>query len=63
MLLITIIKKIQVFLRGKKKIMMIMMMVNIIYLNCVEKIVDVMKYNFGLNGRLIQFLYLFKNKK
>jgi hypothetical protein len=34
-----------------------------ICLNCVDKIVDLIKYNFGFEGRLIQFLESLKNKK
>ena len=34
-----------------------------ICLNCVDKIVDLIKYNFGFEGRLIQFLESLKNEK
>ena len=34
-----------------------------ICLNCVDKIVDLVKYNFGFEGRLIQFLESLKNEK
>ena len=34
-----------------------------ICLNCVDKIVDLIKYNFGYEGRLIQFLESLKNEK
>jgi hypothetical protein len=34
-----------------------------ICLNCVDKIVDLIKYKFGFEGRLIQFLESFKNEK
>lgn len=32
-------------------------------LNCADKIVDLIKYNFGFEGRLIQFLESLKNEK
>lgn len=34
-----------------------------ICLNCADKIVDLIKYNFGFEGRLIQFLESLKNEK
>ena len=34
-----------------------------ICLNCVDKIVDLIKYNFGFEGRLIQLLESLKNEK
>ncbi len=34
-----------------------------ICLNCADKIVDFIKYNFGFEGRLIQFLESLKNEK
>ena len=32
-------------------------------LNCVEKITELMKYNYGFNGRLIQFFESLTDKK
>jgi hypothetical protein len=32
-------------------------------LNCVEKITELMKYNYGFNGRLIQFFESLTEKK
>ena len=34
-----------------------------ICLNCVEKITELMKYNYGFNGRLIQFFESLTEKK
>ncbi len=34
-----------------------------ICLNCADKIVDFIKYNFGFEGRLFQFLESLKNEK
>lgn len=34
-----------------------------ICLNCVEKITELMKYNYGFNGRLIQFFESVTEKK
>ena len=34
-----------------------------ICLNCADKIVELIKYNFGFEGRLIQFLESLKNEK
>lgn len=34
-----------------------------ICLNCADKIVDLIKYNFGFEGRLFQFLESLKNEK
>jgi hypothetical protein len=34
-----------------------------ICLNCADKIVDFIKYNFGFEGRLIHFLESLKNEK
>jgi hypothetical protein len=32
-------------------------------LNCTSKIAELIKYNFGYDGRLVQFLELLKNEK
>lgn len=34
-----------------------------ICLNCIEKITELMKYNYGFNGRLIQFFESLTEKK
>ena len=34
-----------------------------VYLNCADKIVELMRYNHGFEGRLIQFLESLKNEK